>query len=117
MATLEAPQLVTTTAGCSTSPGSRPTPTRSGRSCPRALELADGAQCFINQYVVDATEQTSGFEAYSLTYAGADLKGHDSPDGAVRGTGGPTTSTRTPTCAPTRRGARRARGAPARPPS
>jgi hypothetical protein len=52
---------------------------------PSELELADGAQCFINQYVVDATDQTSGFEAYSLTYAGADLKGHDTPDGAIPG--------------------------------
>lgn len=52
---------------------------------PSSLELADGAQCFINQYVVDASEQTSGFEAYSLTYAGADLKGHDTPDGAIAG--------------------------------
>jgi hypothetical protein len=52
---------------------------------PPSLELADGAQCFINQYVVDASDQTSGFEAYSLTYAGADLKGHDTPDGAIPG--------------------------------
>ena len=52
---------------------------------PSSLELADGAQCFINQYVVDETDQTSGFEAYSLTYAGADLKGHDTPDGAIPG--------------------------------
>jgi hypothetical protein len=52
---------------------------------PSSLELADNNQCFINQYVVDTTEQTSGFEAYSLTYAGADLKGHDTPDGAIPG--------------------------------
>ncbi len=52
---------------------------------PPALELADNAQCFINQYVVDSTDQTSGFEAYSLTYCGADLKGHDTPDGAIAG--------------------------------
>lgn len=52
---------------------------------PPSLELADNRQCFINQYVVDSTEQTSGFEAYSLTYAGADLKGHDTPDGAIPG--------------------------------
>ena len=52
---------------------------------PSSLELADGAQCFINQYVVDESDQTSGFEAYSLTYAGADLKGHDTPDGAIPG--------------------------------
>ena len=52
---------------------------------PAELELADNAQCFINQYVVDSTEQTSGFEAYSLTYCGADLKGQDTPDGAIPG--------------------------------
>jgi hypothetical protein len=52
---------------------------------PEGLRLADNGQCFINQYVVDTTDQTSGFEAYSLTYAGADLAGHDTPDGAVPG--------------------------------
>ena len=39
----------------------------------------------MNQYVVDSDEQTSAFEAYSLTYAGADLAGHDTPDGDVPG--------------------------------
>jgi len=52
---------------------------------PAKLTLADNNQCFINQYVVDSTDQTSGFEKYSLTYAGADLKGLDTPDGAVPG--------------------------------
>lgn len=52
---------------------------------PSELQLADNNQCFINQYVVDSTEQTSGFEAYSLTYAGADLRGLDTPDGAIPG--------------------------------
>lgn len=52
---------------------------------PAELEVADNAQCFMNQYVVDADDQTSGFEAYSLTYCGADLSGHDTPDGAVPG--------------------------------
>ncbi len=52
---------------------------------PSNLQLADNNQCFINQYVVDTDEQTSGFEKYSLTYAGADLKGLDSPDGAIPG--------------------------------
>jgi len=52
---------------------------------PQELDLAPNRQCFINQYVVDNTEQTSGFEAYSLTYLGADLSGHDTPDGAVPG--------------------------------
>ena len=52
---------------------------------PSSLQLAENNQCFINQYVVDSTEQTSGFEAYSLTYCGADLSGHDTPDGNVPG--------------------------------
>lgn len=52
---------------------------------PGSLELAENAQCFINQYVVDSADQTSGFEPYSLTYAGADLSGHNTPDGAVPG--------------------------------
>jgi len=52
---------------------------------PAELQMADNNQCFINQYVVDTSDQTSGFQAYSLTYAGADLAGHDTPDGAVPG--------------------------------
>jgi len=52
---------------------------------PDALRLADNNQCFINQYVVDSDDQTSAFSAYSLTYMGADLSGHDTPDGAVPG--------------------------------
>jgi hypothetical protein len=52
---------------------------------PDELDLAPNSQCFINQYVVDSDDQTSGFDAYSLTYLGADLSGHDTPDGAVPG--------------------------------
>ncbi|HET6691106.1 MAG TPA: acetoacetate decarboxylase family protein [Miltoncostaeaceae bacterium] len=52
---------------------------------PSSLQLAENNQCFMNQYVVDSTDQTSGFEAYSLTYCGADLAGQDTPDGAVPG--------------------------------
>ena len=48
---------------------------------PAELELADNSQCFINQYVVDSSDDTSGFEQYSLTYAGLDVKGQDSPQG------------------------------------
>jgi hypothetical protein len=48
---------------------------------PAELELSDNAQCFINQYQVDSSDHTSGFEPYSLTYAGLDVKGHDSPQG------------------------------------
>ena len=52
---------------------------------PAELDVAENAQCFINQYVVDAADQTSGFEPYSLTYAGADLSGQNTPDDAVAG--------------------------------
>ena len=52
---------------------------------PESLQLAENNQCFINQYVVDSDDQTSGFSAYSLTYMGADLAGQDTPDGAVPG--------------------------------
>lgn len=52
---------------------------------PDGLTPADNGQCFINQYVVDSREQTSGFEPYSLTYMGADLAGCDTPDGNVPG--------------------------------
>ncbi len=52
---------------------------------PAELDVAENAQCFINQYVVDAADQTSGFEPYSLTYAGADLSGQNTPDDAVPG--------------------------------
>ncbi|HMM48136.1 MAG TPA: acetoacetate decarboxylase family protein [Miltoncostaeaceae bacterium] len=52
---------------------------------PAGLTPATNGQCFINQYVVDSADQTSGFEPYSLTYMGADLHGIDTPDGAVPG--------------------------------
>jgi len=48
---------------------------------PAELQLSDNSQCFINQYVVDGADDASGFEPYSLTYAGLDVKGHDSPQG------------------------------------
>jgi hypothetical protein len=40
---------------------------------------------FMNQYVVDTDEQTSGFGAYSLTYLGADLEKLDAPGGVNPG--------------------------------
>ena len=84
MARLHAPQLVTNSRMLYfTWVPADPDAVR--RLVPSQLELADNSQCFINQYVVDTTEQTSGFEKYSLTYAGADLKGHDTPDGAIPG--------------------------------
>src|SRR6185503_3108990 len=38
---------------------------------------------YMNQYVVDSAEQTTGFGAYSLTYLGLDLAGMTAPDGAI----------------------------------
>jgi hypothetical protein len=38
---------------------------------------------YMNQYVVDTDDQTSGFGAYSLTYLGLDLAGHFAPDGVT----------------------------------
>jgi hypothetical protein len=52
---------------------------------PPGLTPAANRQLFINQYVVDSADQTSGFDPYSLTYMGADLEGADTPDGAVPG--------------------------------
>jgi hypothetical protein len=84
MAVLEAPQLVTASRMLYfTWVPADPDAVRA--LVPEKLELAPNAQCFINQYVVDSTDQTSAFEAYSLTYCGADLSGHDTPDGAVPG--------------------------------
>ncbi len=42
---------------------------------PAALKPAKNKAIFLNQYVVDKAEQTSGFGAYSLTYAGPELDG------------------------------------------
>ncbi len=52
---------------------------------PAGLSPVDNGQVFMNQYVVDSELQTSGFAPYSLTYLGADLTGHDTPDGAISG--------------------------------
>jgi len=46
---------------------------------PTSLKVAENKAIFMNQYVVDREEQTSGFGAYSLTYIGPDLAGHDVP--------------------------------------
>ena len=52
------------------------------RLLPPGLRPIDNAQVFMSQYVVDSAEQTSGFGAYSLTYAGVDLD-RTAPDGAT----------------------------------
>jgi hypothetical protein len=40
---------------------------------------------YMNQYVVDTDEQTSGFGAYSLTYLGLDIAGMTDPEGVLPG--------------------------------
>src|SRR5947208_1113506 len=43
--------------------------------------LAPSGAVFVNQYVVDEAEATSGFGASSLTYLGVELAGLEAPDG------------------------------------
>lgn len=50
---------------------------------PKGLEASARRSVFMNQYVVDSDEQTSGFGAYSLTYLGVDLDRFKAPDGAT----------------------------------
>ncbi|HRI63341.1 MAG TPA: hypothetical protein PK156_03865 [Polyangium sp.] len=52
---------------------------------PKGLDAKENTAIFMNQYVVDRPEQTSGFGAYSLTYIGLDLEGLDAPDGVTPG--------------------------------
>ncbi len=52
---------------------------------PKGLDAKENTAIFMNQYVVDRPEQTSGFGAYSLTYIGLDLEGVDAPDGVTPG--------------------------------
>ena len=50
---------------------------------PKRLKPAANGAIYMNQYVVDSEEQTSGFGAYSLTYLGLDLGGLTAPDGVT----------------------------------
>ena len=50
---------------------------------PSRLKPAANNAIYMNQYVVDSEEQTSGFGAYSLTYLGLDLGGLTAPDGVT----------------------------------
>jgi len=50
---------------------------------PDGLKPAENRAIYMNQYVVDSAEQTSGFGAYSLTYMGLDLGGLTAPDGVT----------------------------------
>ncbi|GAA3423297.1 hypothetical protein GCM10018953_04800 [Streptosporangium nondiastaticum] len=52
---------------------------------PDGLKPMANRQVFMNQYVVDRPEQTSGFGAYSLTYIGPDLEDAYAPDGVTPG--------------------------------
>jgi hypothetical protein len=52
---------------------------------PKRLSPAANGAIYMNQYVVDQEEQTSGFGAYSLTYLGLDLSGITAPDGVTPG--------------------------------
>lgn len=49
----------------------------------RVLSPAPNRAVYMNQYVVDPSEQTTGFGAYSLTYLGLDLAGLFAPDGTT----------------------------------
>lgn len=55
-------------------------PEATARLIDPALKPAQNRAIFMNQYVVDSEEQTSGFGAYSLTYIGPDLD-RFAPDG------------------------------------
>jgi hypothetical protein len=52
---------------------------------PPALRPAANGAVYMNQYVVDSEDQTTGFGAYSLTYLGLDLAGPSAPDGVTPG--------------------------------
>lgn len=52
---------------------------------PAALAPAENGAVYMNQYVVDRPEQTTGFGAYSMTYLGVDVAGHHTPDGSTPG--------------------------------
>jgi hypothetical protein len=60
-------------------------PDACARLLPHALKPADNRAIYMNQYVVDSAEQTTGFGAYSLTYLGLDVAGHPAPDGVTPG--------------------------------
>ncbi|HEX6291523.1 MAG TPA: hypothetical protein VFZ66_20235 [Herpetosiphonaceae bacterium] len=53
------------------------------RLLPPALKPAKNHAIYMNQYVVDSAEQTTGFGAYSLTYLGLDVAKLLAPDGVT----------------------------------
>ena len=58
-------------------------PEACARLLPPALAPSENHAIYMNQYVVDSPEQTTGFGAYSLTYLGLDVAGHKAPDGVT----------------------------------
>jgi len=60
-------------------------PAACAKLLPHVLKPADNHAIYMNQYVVDSAEQTTGFGAYSLTYLGLDVAGHPAPDGVTPG--------------------------------
>ena len=58
-------------------------PDACARLLPRALKPAASRAVYMNQYVVDRAQQTTGFGAYSLTYLGLDVGGLFAPDGVT----------------------------------
>lgn len=57
-------------------------PAAAAKLLPAKLRPASNHAIYMNQYVVDEDDQTSGFGAYSLTYMGLDLADHTTPDGS-----------------------------------
>jgi hypothetical protein len=84
MSTLAAPQLVINSRMIYSSwiPAD---PKAAAALLPKRLSPAANGAIYMNQYVVDSEEQTSGFGAYSLTYLGLDLAGLTAPDGVTPG--------------------------------
>jgi len=60
-------------------------PQAAARLLPPALKPAANHAIYMNQYVVDSAEQTTGFGAYSLTYLGLDVADNPAPDGVTPG--------------------------------
>ncbi len=58
-------------------------PKACARLLPPALKPAANHAIYMNQYVVDSPDQTTGFGAYSLTYLGLDVAGLHAPDGVT----------------------------------
>ena len=60
-------------------------PRAAAKLLPPALKPAANGAIYMNQYVVDRAEQTTGFGAYSLTYLGLDVADEPAPDGVTPG--------------------------------